>query len=141
MPVSGGTTRSCGTALAPAQEGVALLVAAELDLAVQGQACGVPNSSTCTEWSMTSSAGKSGLTRWDRRPSAHGLAHGRQVHHRRHPGEVLQDHPRRHEGDLGVGAALGSQLASALMWAWVTVRPSSVRSSISSSTAARRAGG
>ena len=32
-----------------------------------------------------------------------GLAHGRQVHHARHAGEVLHDHPRRGELNLGVG--------------------------------------
>jgi hypothetical protein len=128
--------------LAPAQEGVALLVAAELDLAVQGQASFVP------ELVDLHRVIDDQLGRQERvHPGGiaahllHRLAHGRQVHHRRHAGEVLQDHPRRHEGDLGGGRGLGIPAASALMCAGVTVRPSSVRSSISSSTAARRAGG
>ena len=49
-------------ALAPAQERVALLVALELQLGVALRTrSAVPNASTCTEWSMTSSAGTSGL--------------------------------------------------------------------------------
>ena len=48
--------------LAPAQERVALLVSLELELGVALRTPrGVPNASTCTEWSMTSSAGTSGL--------------------------------------------------------------------------------
>ena len=48
-------------ALAPAQEGVALAVALELELGVARERRRVANSSTCTEWSITSSAGSSGL--------------------------------------------------------------------------------
>jgi hypothetical protein len=33
----------------------------------------------------------------------HGVAHDRQVHDGGHPGEVLHDHPGRHERDLGLG--------------------------------------
>lgn len=36
----------------------------------------------------------------------HGRAHGRQVDHRRHAGEVLHQHPRRAVLDLAIGAAL-----------------------------------
>ena len=32
---------------------------------------------------------------------AHGVAHGGEIHHRRHAGEVLQQYPRRGEGDFG----------------------------------------
>ena len=35
----------------------------------------------------------------------HGLAHGGQVDHRRHAGEVLHQHPGRAEGDFVVGRA------------------------------------
>ena len=59
---------------------------------------------------MTSSAGCSGLIL--RRVAAHalhGVAHGGQIDDGRHAGEVLQQHARRHEGDLVVGLALGSQ--------------------------------
>ena len=36
-----------------------------------------------------------------------GVSHPGQVHDRRHAGEVLEDHPRRHERDLCIGAATG----------------------------------
>jgi hypothetical protein len=36
----------------------------------------------------------------------HGVAHGGQVDHRRHAGEVLHQHPRRAEADLVFGLAL-----------------------------------
>ena len=57
--------------LPPAQERVALAVALELALGVARRTRRAsPNTSTCTEWSMTSSAGTSGLIRAGRRPSA-----------------------------------------------------------------------
>jgi hypothetical protein len=31
------------------------------------------------------------------------VPHGGQIHHRRDPGEVLKDDPRRHEGNVGSG--------------------------------------
>ena len=49
--------------LGPAQELVALAVALVLALDVEGERAGVPNRSTWTLWSMTRSAGTSGLTR------------------------------------------------------------------------------
>jgi hypothetical protein len=53
--------------LGPAQELVALAVALVLALDVEGERAGVPNRSTWTEWSMTRSAGTSGLTAPGRR--------------------------------------------------------------------------
>ena len=53
---------------------------------------------------MTRSAGTSGLTR--RRVAAevgHRVAHDREVDDRRHAGEVLEEDPRGHERDLGLG--------------------------------------
>ncbi|GIW20357.1 MAG: hypothetical protein KatS3mg065_0653 [Chloroflexota bacterium] len=38
----------------------------------------------------------------------HGVAHGGEVDDGRHAGEVLEDDPGRHEGDLGLAAAAGS---------------------------------
>ena len=61
----------------------------------------MPNSSTCTEWSITSSTGCSGLIRRGSPPMrGHGVAHGGQVDHGGHAGEVLQQHAGGHEGDL-----------------------------------------
>ena len=37
----------------------------------------------------------------------HRRAHGRQVHQQRHAGEVLQDDPRHHEGDLSGPGFIG----------------------------------
>ena len=63
MPVSGGTTLKLSERrLAPAEERVALLVPLEFELGVvERTRAAMPNSSTCTEWSMTSSTGWSGL--------------------------------------------------------------------------------
>ena len=41
----------------------------------------------------------------------HGVAHRDQIHHTGHPGEVLQQHPRRRE--LNLGAALGRRIPAA----------------------------
>ena len=60
-----------------------------------------------TEWSMTRS------TAFERvdllRVAAelgHGVAHGGEIDHGRHAGEVLHQHARRAEGDLGPGLAV-----------------------------------
>ena len=54
---------------------------------------------------MTRSAGTSGLTRRGSPPSVgHRVAHDGQVDDGRHAGEVLEDHPGRHERDLGLAA-------------------------------------
>ena len=120
--------------LAPAQEGVALAVARELELAFSAKASACPASSTCTEWSMTSSAGCSGLML--RRIAAHalhGVAHGGQIDDRRHAGEVLQQHARRRERDLVDGRGLRIPVRRAPGCPPpCTVRPSSRRSRFSS---------
>ena len=61
----------------------------------------MPNASTCTEWSITSSAGTSGLI-FAGVPAHLGdrVAHRREVDDRRHAGEVLHQHTSRAEGDL-----------------------------------------
>ena len=96
----------------------------------------MPKTSAITEWSMTSSAGASGLTFAASPPrSATRLAHRGQVHHAGHAGEVLHDHPGRVELDLGVRLGLRSQPARARMCpSAVMFAPSSVRSRFSSST-------
>ena len=61
-----------------------------------------------TEWSITSSTGTRGLTCAASPPeSVQRVAHSRQVHHRRHAGEVLHQHAFGGEGDL-VGAVAGT---------------------------------
>ena len=41
----------------------------------------------------------------------HGIAHGGQVDHAGNPGEVLQDHPGRHEGDLALAGSFPGPFA------------------------------
>jgi tetratricopeptide (TPR) repeat protein len=91
----------------------------------------VPKSSTITEWSMTRSTGTSGLIFSGRRRALHGVAHGGEIDHGGHAGEVLHQHARRAEGDLVLGLALVLQPGGdARMSALVT----SLRSRFSSST-------
>ena len=57
-----------------------------------------------TEWSMTSSAGASGLTFVASPPELlDGLAHGGEIDDARDAGEVLHQHARRGELDLHAG--------------------------------------
>ena len=107
MPVPGGTTREIlERRLAPFQEAVALAVALIFELDVRSNACGVPNSSTITEWSMTRSTGTSGLILRGSPPSVlHGVAHGGEIDHRRNAGEVLHQDAGRAVGDLLLGLA------------------------------------
>ena len=57
---------------------------------------------------MTRSAGTSGLTLRRVAPEVgHRVAHDRQVDDRRNAGEVLEQDPRRHERDLGLGGGAG----------------------------------
>ena len=95
----------------------------------------LPNLSTCTEWSITSSAGSRGLIFLASPPMLRdGVAHRRQIGHGRHAGEILQQHASRHEGDLRALFATGCHSASASMSLAWTKRPSSWRSRFSSST-------
>ena len=103
MPVPGGTTEKLSKADWPHfRKRVALAVALVFQLDVVGRRpSGVPNSSTITEWSMTRSTGTSGLILL--RVAAerhHGVAHGGEVDHGRHAGEVLHQHAGGPEGDL-----------------------------------------
>ncbi len=95
--------------LAPAQEGVALAVALELVADVVAEGVGLPKLSTITEWSMTRSTGESGLILLGVAAELrHRLAHGGEIDHRRHAGEILHQHPRRAERDLALGGAASS---------------------------------
>ena len=78
--------------LAPAEEGVALAVALELELRVAlKMAICEPKSSTCTEWSMTSSDGQKRIdAAWIAPQVAHRVAHGGEVDDGGNAGEVLQ---------------------------------------------------
>jgi hypothetical protein len=81
------------------------------------KARGLPNSSIITEWSMTRSTG---VQRVDLlRVAAQRLdpvAHGGEVDHRRHAGEVLHQHARGAIGDLArVLPPCSAQSENALM--------------------------
>ncbi len=93
----------------------------------------MPNRSAITEWSITSSAGASGLIR--RGVAAElddGLAHRGEVDDRGDAGEVLHDDPRGGELDLGVRLGVGPPAGERLDLGGVTFAPSSVRSRFSS---------
>ena len=63
--------------------------------------------------------------------SGDAVAHRGQIGHARHAGEILEQHPRRHERDLGRGPP-GRHDASARMSSALTNAPSSRRSRFSS---------
>ena len=91
--------------LAPLEELVALAVALELLLGVDGQRGAEAKASTWTEWSMTRSQGTRGLTGGVGFVAGHADdagPHGGEVDHGGHAGEVLEHDAAGLEGDLGV---------------------------------------
>ena len=87
--------------LSPAQEGVALLVAFEFQLRVDGE-CSDRGELIYLHRVVDHQLSR--LQRIDERRVAahffHGIAHGAQVHHRRNTGKVLHQHACRRERDL-----------------------------------------
>ena len=102
----------------------------------------MPDASAITEWSMTSSTGTSGLTLAGSPPEPRqGVAHGGQVDHAGHAGEVLHEDPLGGEGDLGgvlaaepVALGVAAPAGHRLDVGGRTVTPSSWRSRFSSTT-------
>ncbi len=94
-----GQIAECG--LAPAQEGVALLVARKLDFVVAGQRAGVCVFVDLHRVVDDQLRGQEGIdAAWI---AAHALgrrAHRGEIDDCGHAGEVLHEHPRRHERDL-----------------------------------------
>ena len=95
--------------LGPAQQLVALTVALVLALDVEG--VGVRGAEAVDlDAVVDDQAGRH--ERVDQRRIAaqlgHGVAHGGEVDHGRHAGEVLQQHAAGHEGDLDVAAGAGA---------------------------------
>ena len=87
--------------LAPAQEHVALAVAAELDLVVVLERIGGAVLVDLHRMIDDQLRGRERVDALRIAAEPHdGLAHGRQVHDARDAGEVLHDHARRREGDL-----------------------------------------
>ena len=78
--------------LSPAQESVALDVALQFEIGIETECVRqLPNLSTWTEWSITSSAGNSGLICLGSPPSSlDRFAHGGEVDDSRNAGEILQ---------------------------------------------------
>ncbi len=94
--------------LAPAQEAVAFLVALEFDLAVEVQRVGLAEH---IDLHRVVDDQFGGDLRVDLLGLAaqldHRIAHGSQVDHAGHAGEILQDHARGHEGDFGIRLGAG----------------------------------
>ncbi len=95
-------------ALAPAQEPVSLLVALELQLGVLDEGVGRAVHVGDDRVVDDQLGGDQGVDRGGVAPEVdHGVAHGGQVDHGRHTGEVLHEDAGRGEGDLGVGLGVG----------------------------------
>src|SRR5690606_26663903 len=89
--------------LAPAQEAVAFAVALELDAPVQVERVGAPEHIHLDRVVDHQLRGDLGVDLLRAATQAgDGVAHGGQVDHAGHAGEVLQHHARGHERDLGV---------------------------------------
>ncbi len=91
-------------ALSPAQEGIALAVARELELGVERE--GVRTAEVVhlhrvvdDELDRLQRIHTNGISA----ERDHGIAHGREIDHARHAGKVLEQHTRRHERNLFVG--------------------------------------
>ncbi len=121
--------------LAPAQELVALPVALVLESTLRSKASARPNTSAMTEWSMTSSAGASGLILVASPPRS--ATASRMVARSTTHGTPVKSCMITRAGVNWIsvsGSAVASQPPSARMWSAVMLAPSSVRSRFSSST-------
>jgi hypothetical protein len=118
--------------LAPAQERVALGVAAELDRSVLGERVARAIASTCTsDRSPAPRRQRVDLVRIAAELD-HRLAHRGQVDDRGHAGEVLHDHPARRERDLVGRRRFRIPVEQRFDVSRVTFTPSSKRSRFSS---------
>ena len=94
--------------LAPAQEGVALFVPRELNLGVQRQRLGLAVLVDLHRVVDDQLGGEQGVDALGiAAQGLHGRPHGRQIDHRGHAREVLEQDARRHEGDLLARLGLG----------------------------------
>ena len=136
MPVPGGTTRNPSKAVWPQRRNWYRSRLRRYSISMfRSRASRLPKTSTITEWSMTSSAGASGLIRSGSPPSE--ATASRMVARSTTQGTPVKSCMITRAGVNWIsvsGRAAGSQEASALMWSAVTLAPSSVRSRFSSST-------
>ena len=104
IPVPGGTTLKSAKAPWPQRrKAYRSRFRSNSSSTLRPNASRVANSSTWTEWSMTSSAGITGLiSRGIAAEVLHRVPHRREVDDRRHAGEVLVEDAARPEGDLAV---------------------------------------
>ncbi len=136
MPVPGGTTRKPANAFWPQRRNwnrSALRWNSSSTL--RWKASGVPKMSATTEWSMTSSAGMSGLIFVGSPPRA--CIASRIAARSTTAGTPVRSCRITRAGVNWIsvsGSAFASQLDRALMWSLVMLTPSSLRSRFSSST-------
>ncbi|MBV6482781.1 MAG: hypothetical protein DIKNOCCD_02534 [bacterium] len=94
--------------LAPAQEGVTLPVAGEFQPGIQIQRQGISEGIHLHRVIDDQLGGQERIDLFRVTPQLkHGIAHRRQVDHRRHTGKVLQQDPSRHECDFTVRFGFG----------------------------------
>ena len=92
--------------LGPTQEAVAFPVARHLALDIGGKGAGMAEAVDLHRVIDHQVDGRQRVDPVGIAPQPrHGLAHGRQIDHGGHAGEVLHEHPHRAEGDLAVAAA------------------------------------
>ena len=136
MPVPGGTTRKLWKAdCAPAQEPVALAIPLIFELDVLGEGTRVAelvddDRMVDDEVDRHQRIDPFGIAA--ERP--HRVAHGGEVDHRRHAGEILHQNARRAEGDLAIALLRRQPGGHGLDIVGADRRPSSLRSRFSRST-------
>ena len=136
MPVPGGTTLNSSKAVCPQRRNwYRSRLRSYSSSTLPAKASGPPNRSAITEWSMTSSAGASGLILAGSPPNS--ATASRMVARSTTAGTPVKSCMITRAGLNWIsvfGSAFGFQPASARICSAVTLRPSSVRSRFSSST-------
>ena len=136
MPVPGGTTLNRLNACCPQRRNAnRSLLRWNSRSTLRSNASGRPNTSATTEWSMTSSAGTSGLILAGSPPRSRMAS--RMVARSTTAGTPVRSWRMTRAGVNWIsvaGSAAGSHPARAVTWSAVTCRPSSLRSRFSSRT-------
>ena len=136
MPMPGGTTLKSSKAVWPQRRNLYRSPLRWYSMSMlRSIASLLPKESICTEWSMTSSAGASGLILFGSPPSS--LTASRMVARSTMQGTPVKSCMITRAGVNWIsvsGSAVGSQEASARMCSSVMLAPSSVRSRFSNRT-------